>query len=29
MMAGRLVDVDGVDPDRVLFSAATQPAYGD
>ena len=28
-MAGRLVDVDGVDPDRVLFSAATQPAYGD
>lgn len=28
-MGGRLVDVDGVDPDRVLFSAATQSAYGD
>lgn len=28
-MSGRLVDVGGVSPEGVLFSAATNPAYGD
>ena len=28
-MAGRMVDVNGVSPEGVLYAAATQPAYGD
>ncbi len=29
LAVGRMVDVPGMDPDAVLFSAATSPAYGD